>query len=180
MIGNIRTDFPSREYNLVLVAVSADADGGLDFEEVDAFQQGTARLEESPEMGVDVSGSLRARVLGGLGGLLGLLFHDFVGVHRVLGGLHGCLERCDKSRDECCRVGCCEWIAMLMFMRGGAVDESDFITRAKTPRSRTKRWPRTQRTALKGCITTRLPFAMSKRKNCTETKQNQLLASSDA
>lgn len=71
--------------------MSTNADGRLDFEEVDAFQQGTARLEESPKMTVGVSGCLGARVLGGLSGLLGLLFHDFVGIHRILRSLHGVL-----------------------------------------------------------------------------------------
>lgn len=79
--GSIRTHFPPREYDLILLAVSANADGGLDFEEIDAFQQGATRLEESPKVGAGVSGSLRARVLCGLSGLLGLLFHHFVGTH---------------------------------------------------------------------------------------------------
>lgn len=76
----LRTDFPSREYDVAFVA-PPNADSGLDLEEVDASQQSTARLEESPEVRVEVPGCLRLGPLRGLGCLLCLLFHILVGVH---------------------------------------------------------------------------------------------------
>lgn len=45
----IRTDFHSREDDFVL-AIPANAHDGCEFEKVDAFEEGAARLEESPEV----------------------------------------------------------------------------------------------------------------------------------
>ena len=83
--GEIRTDFDSWKYD-ILVATPANAECGLYSEEIDAFEECAARLEESPEMRVEVA-CLRARLLCGLCGLLSLFFHGVV--RQGVLGLHG-------------------------------------------------------------------------------------------
>jgi hypothetical protein len=85
------TNSPAREDDFVIRSPSY-VNRRLNFPEIDATEQGVARLKVAKEMAVGVCGIWLRRVLGGLGGLLRLLDHRIISGHDFMGNLDGWLH----------------------------------------------------------------------------------------